>query len=1123
MIIYNDYHIVFKNIKQKRTKMLIFLLLFNLFVTQDFQPYNSFFLESFSMLVVVYDTKIVFYSSTTFDEKKNNNLGKNQKITSNDEGDMISLITFNEDNYQEIYMIVKNYLYNFNTKGKLNTYLKIDYINNKVSDLVAYKCNTIILSSYCYVFIAFLDSNSKLNILEFSHIINGLDINYVQSKSYYLINSSGGTSKSYSNNVSCQIMIKNSSEKILTCFYENNYSQMGALLISPQTLDRYNKDIPSLKQNSGAVNIKSILFNSASQAFVCYVNDNTNIACLIYDINENKWGEEYKYLEKMDLTYRNYNIDYFASSNQFILSCFNSDSQYEFAMFDENMEIVDTNFDPIYCLTNKTIEFCSESNIPFVKQYYEEDSYKLVTICDADEYTIDQLEQGCNKKYEKMKIIVEDITIPIVTDIDSPTTNIDQIIEITEIPGETNKINEANKTNEISKTNETSKTNKTNKTLNEIIDDLDSLVKSVNDSQVYERKSDGFIIKISPINHANFEHSSTYINFSFCENNLRREYNLPPDAVLKVVMIELEKNDNKALTNQVEYDIYYNGSKLNLSACKNDEIEINYDITNSTLLDMNLVSKYSELGIDILDSSDQFFVDICYPYSENNSDMILKDRILDLYQNFSMCDENCKYDKINLESKIITCKCSVKAKIQTSILPLRFDSIILDLVTNSSFGVVKCYNLVFNFKTKLNNIGFWIFLILIIIHIPLFIHYFIYGVSPIGKYIINEMKKYHYLRKVENPLKRHRKKASVDKYNPNFVIGEKLIYNEKCDNINEKIDNKTKQKESKSNINIYNENHDVKIFSSSIMDDNNKKYKKNYSSKKNILKTQKISKRSFHQKRPFNLEDKKLGNEYFLIQINANNSGNNIPIESKILLDNYDYEDAIKYDKRSFIRIYYICILSKENILNMFLINSPLELKSIRWIIFILIYSCDFALNTVFYFNDHISDKYHYEGNNLYLFTTFNNFIISFISTLLSFSIVNALQLLTNSKDEVEELFRIEEKKMRQNKKYKVSFKRRKHILKTIYEINRKLKIKIIIFIILEFLIMLFFFYFVTAFCEVYNKTQISWIIDSFVSFILSFPMEFLYALFIAIVYKISISVQIKWLYKLIMVFYSLG
>jgi hypothetical protein len=296
-------------------------------------------------------------------------------------------------------MIVKNYIYNFNNNGKMKAYHKIDTISNKVSDLVAYKCMHTFPLSYCYIFIAFLDKNSRLNILEYNHLLNTVDFNYVKSKAYNLINSSGGTSKSYSDNVSCQIMTNNSSENILTCFYENSYSQIGALLINPLTLDRYNNNIPSLKQNSGAFNIKSILFNSASQAFVCYVNTNLNIACLTYDINKNEWGEEYKYLEKMDLFYRYYSIDYFASSNKFILSCYNYDKQYEYAMFDEKMEIVDTDFDPIYCLNNRTIDSCSGLNMPFVKQYYADDSFKLVTICDSDEYSIDTLEQGCNKKY----------------------------------------------------------------------------------------------------------------------------------------------------------------------------------------------------------------------------------------------------------------------------------------------------------------------------------------------------------------------------------------------------------------------------------------------------------------------------------------------------------------------------------------------------------------------------------------------------------------------------------------------------------------------------------------------------------------------------------------------------
>ena len=70
---------------------------------------------------------------------------------------------------------------------------------------------------------------------------------------------------------------------------------------------------------------------------------------------------------------------------------------------------------------------------------------------------------------------------------------------------------------------------------------------------------------------------------------------------------------------------------------------------------------------------------------------------------------------------------------------------------------------------------------------------------------------------------------------------------------------------------------------------------------------------------------------------------------------------------------------------------------------------------------------------------------------------------------------------------------------------------------------MIFFYYFVTAFCEVYKETQISWITDSFVSFIISFLVEFGLSLIISILYIISIKLKIKRLYKIVMFFYHLG
>ena len=115
------------------------------------------------------------------------------------------------------------------------------------------------------------------------------------------------------------------------------------------------------------------------------------------------------------------------------------------------------------------------------------------------------------------------------------------------------------------------------------------------------------------------------------------------------------------------------------------------------------------------------------------------------------------------------------------------------------------------------------------------------------------------------------------------------------------------------------------------------------------------------------------------------------------------------------------------------------------------------------------------------------------------------LQFLTNSKENIEEIFRKEEKKMRQNSSYFVNKIQKRNILMEIYDINQKLKIKIILFIILEMLLLLFFYYFVTAFCEVYPNTQVSWLCDSFVSFLIGFPIEFFLAFFIAVLYVILI------------------
>ena len=136
---------------------------------------------------------------------------------------------------------------------------------------------------------------------------------------------------------------------------------------------------------------------------------------------------------------------------------------------------------------------------------------------------------------------------------------------------------------------------------------------------------------------------------------------------------------------------------------------------------------------------------------------------------------------------------------------------------------------------------------------------------------------------------------------------------------------------------------------------------------------------------------------------------------------------------------------------------------------------------------------------------------------------IKCLNILTNSKDQIESVFRREEKLMRKDKTYFVDSKQKKIIHATLQKIFKFLKIKITIYIIIEFSLLLFFFYYITAFCEVYKETQKSWIYDSFISFILSNIYELLASFFISLIYETSLKYRIKLLYRISMFFYELG
>ena len=153
------------------------------------------------------------------------------------------------------------------------------------------------------------------------------------------------------------------------------------------------------------------------------------------------------------------------------------------------------------------------------------------------------------------------------------------------------------------------------------------------------------------------------------------------------------------------------------------------------------------------------------------------------------------------------------------------------------------------------------------------------------------------------------------------------------------------------------------------------------------------------------------------------------------------------------------------------------------------------ALNALFYLDDKISQKYHY-AKGLFLFAFSNNITVILLSTFVGFLFMTLFTNLSNSSNEIRNVFRAEEQKLIKNKKYIVTDKRKKEIKIEIEKILKKFQIKMIILIIIEFLLMLFFWYYVTAFCHVYNSTQYSWLFDSFLSILSRSFIDFMAPIF---------------------------
>ena len=521
---------------------------------------------------------------------------------------------------------------------------------------------------------------------------------------------------------------------------------------------------------------------------------------------------------------------------------------------------------------------------------------------------------------------------------------------------------------------------------------------------------------------------------------------------------------------------------------------------------------------------------------------------------------------MNTEYMTVSCDCKVKANITNNETSENLEKL-ENIKTESSFGIIKCYKLVFSFDGKLNNFGCWIFLILIFIYFPFLIYYFLKGTKKIKDYLIREMTKNGYIKensgnihlrkraskRLDNKqiINLKRRKSKIHSPPKNIKINKEIFVKAKTINKKRKskkynihnlqiidgssINNIQSSNKEESNIinnindNINNSNKKINKFRRrSILKKKGKLFHPKQideESQKNIdtLQTQgskEKSKKSDNKKNNNQKDDDGNNYDFNLININLNNIIKFTPIYSKHELNNYTFEEAIKYDMRTICVIFYIFLLSKEAAFHAFLYRSPLELFPLRFSLFLFIIANDLALNSFFYFEDKISEKYNYT-KNLFLFTFNNNLTIIILSTVIGLIIITVFINLSNSSNAIRKIFLEEERKINKDKNYFVTEGRKKEIIEEIEKILKRHKIKVILIIIIQTLLIMFYWYYVTAFCHIYSSTQLSWLLNSFLSILSRFIIVLILSLGFAKLYRLAIESNIHCIYKIVLFFYS--
>jgi hypothetical protein len=195
-------------------------------------------------------------------------------------------------------------------------------------------------------------------------------------------------------------------------------------------------------------------------------------------------------------------------------------------------------------------------------------------------------------------------------------------------------------------------------------------------------------------------YSLSIIDFSECEQLLKKEYNINENVSL--VILKMEKMTDETSEKNIQYQIYepFNMTLLNMSICEDTDITVYIPYTLEGE-DLELYQDLLDNGYNIFNKNDKFYNDICTPFtSADGTDIPLSARQKYIYEQYSnLCQENCELTDYNPDTKLISCNCKtsnegIEPTDESKFNPKTIYKSFYDILKYSNYKVLKCYDLV---------------------------------------------------------------------------------------------------------------------------------------------------------------------------------------------------------------------------------------------------------------------------------------------------------------------------------------------------------------------------------------------------------------------------------------------